>query len=40
MSGGAGFIGSSLCRKLLELKITICLDDLSTSRESAEELKK
>ncbi len=31
VTGGAGFIGSNLCKKLLELgRIVICLDDLST----------
>ena len=41
VTGGAGFIGSNLCRRLLELNHdVICLDDLSTGRETnIEELK-
>ena len=35
VTGGAGFIGSNLCRRLLQDKHTvICLDDLSTGKES------
>ena len=31
VTGGAGFIGSHLCEKLLQLKYNvICLDDLTT----------
>ena len=35
ITGGAGFLGSNLCRKLLDLgNQVICLDDLSTGNES------
>ena len=35
VTGGAGFLGSNLCRKLLDLNHqVICLDDLSTGQES------
>ena len=35
VTGGAGFLGSNLCRKLLDLSHqVICLDDLSTGQES------
>ena len=33
VTGGAGFIGSNLCRRLLEQGNSVsCLDDLSTGR--------
>ena len=35
VTGGAGFIGSNLCRRLLsENHYVICLDDLSTGNKS------
>ena len=35
ITGGAGFIGSNLCRKLLNQNHeVICLDDLSTGKRS------
>ena len=42
VTGGAGFLGSNLCRELLGLNhFVICLDDLSTGQESnIEDLKK
>ena len=41
VTGGAGFIGSNLCRRLLKDGYSVsCLDDLSTGKESnIEELK-